>query len=284
MLQPDVADNRESCRRRLQALRDAPGALDIVEFALLISAEAHPGLDVDEQHDRIASLRNRAAERARGVQNPLERLDRIREWLFVEERFRGNLDDYDDPRNSYLHEVLDRRLGIPLTLSILYLEVARGAGFEARGVGLPGHFVCGVERDGRTMLVDPFHAGHVISEDDCRDLVARSTGRPDLFRRELLKGATTEAMASRLLQNLKRIHLTAENFAAALDVVDHLLILDPDDAREIRDGGILKAHLGRPGAAVSDLQTYLELVPEAPDADAVRGRLAALRRKVAEAN
>lgn len=283
-MRSDRNENRDDCRRHLRALRSEPGPLDIVEFALVVSAEANPDVDLAEQRARIAALRDTAARRCNGIENPFERLDVVREFLFVEERFRGNVDAYDDPANSYLHEVLDRRLGIPLTLSILYLEVVRAAGFEARGIGLPGHFVCGAVRDGRTVLVDPFHGGHVISREDCRDLVARSTGRPDLFRDELLAGATPESMAARLLHNLKRIHLGEEDYGAALDAVDRLLILDPDDAKEIRDRGILLAHLGRPGAAVADLQTYLELVPGAPDAAAVRGRLAALRRKVGESN
>lgn len=283
-MQPDVSDNRDACRRHLRALRAEPGPLDIVEFALVVSAEATPGLDLEAQRARIATLRDTAAERCGGIPNPFARLDALREFLFVEERFRGNVDAYDDPANSYLHAVLERRLGIPLTLAILYLDVAHAAGFEARGIGLPGHFVCGVERDGRDVIVDPFHGGHVISREDCRDLVARSTGRPDLFREEFLDGATADSMAARLLHNLKRIHLAAEDYGAALDAVDRLLILDPDDAREIRDRGILQAHLGRPGAAVVDLQTYLDLAPGAPDAEAVRGRLVALRRRVAESN
>jgi regulator of sirC expression with transglutaminase-like and TPR domain len=199
--------------------------------------------------------------------------------MFEELGFRGNVERYDDPRNSFLNDVVERRTGIPLTLSLLFMEIARAAGFSARGVGLPGHFVCRIGFAGRSILVDAFHGGRVITEEDCRTLVGRSTGRPSLFRREQLQGTSGRAMVGRMLLNLKHVYLTAGDFERALWAVERLLLVAPDDPRELRDRGFLLAHLGRPGAAIADLESYLARNPAAPDADSVQTRLSWLRRR-----
>jgi regulator of sirC expression with transglutaminase-like and TPR domain len=149
-------------------------------------------------------------------------------------------------------------------------------------VALPGHFVVRLERDGRVLWCDPFHGGTIITEEDCRDLVTRATGRATLFRRADLDGAAPRAILSRLLRNLKRIWLAREEYGRALATVERLRIVHPEDARELRDRGILQAHLGDPGAAIADLEAYLETSPQATDAGSVRGRLVWLRRRMAE--
>jgi regulator of sirC expression with transglutaminase-like and TPR domain len=267
-------------RERLSTLLSGRVPLDIFEAALLVAAEEYPDLDPDRERERVRAMGEEAARRVEGTGNLFARLDRVRGYLFEELAFHGNTEDYDDPRNSFLNEVLNRRVGIPLTLSILFMEVAGAAGFRCRGIGLPGHFVVRAEYEGRTILVDPFHGGQVITEEDCRQLVARSTGRPSLFRREQLEGTTPEAMLVRLLRNLKRTYLAREDYPRTLSVVERLLMVVPNDPREIRDRGILMANMGKTGAAVADLETYLSLEPEAPDAESVRGRLTRLRRKM----
>jgi regulator of sirC expression with transglutaminase-like and TPR domain len=281
---PTTEERREEVRERLAALLRQNGPLDIVEAALLVAAEEYPHLDTGRERRRIEALAAEAGSRALPLANPFARLDALRVYLFDELGFHGSVDDYDDPRNSFLNKVLDRRAGIPLTLSLVFMEVARGAGFEARGVGLPGHFVVRLDHDGRVLIVDPYHAGAVITEEDCRDLVLRSTGRPSLFRRELLEGTTPLAMLVRLLRNLKRVFLAREDYERALGVVDRLLLAAPGEPSELRDRGFVLAHLGRPGAAAADLESYLSLAPGAPDADAVRDRLAWLNRKNQEIN
>ena len=269
-------------RRRFAALLTSGPSLDLVEGALLIAAEEYPELDIAREACRVASICEEAARRVAPHSNPFARLDALSSFLFEDLGFHGNSDQYDDPRNSYLNDVLDRRLGIPLSLSILYIEAARRAGFEARGIGLPGHFVVGIEYAERSLLVDPFHGGHLISEEDCRELVIRTTGRASMYRRDLLDGTTPRAMLTRLLLNLKRIYLAREDYTRSLAAVDRLLMISPDDAKEVRDRGFLLAHLGRPGAAVADLEAYLALAPGAPDANSVRGRVAWLVRKMSE--
>lgn len=278
---PVPAPHALEARSRLLALVRAE-PFDILEAALLVAAEEYPGLDPAREMRRVDALGGEAARRVAAEANPFAKLDAIREFLFVEMRFRGNQELYDDPRNSYMNDVLDRRLGIPLTLSLLYLEVGQRAGLHVRGVALPGHFVARVDEQGRTIFVDPFHGAAVITEEDCRDLVVRTTGRASLYRREALEGSTSLQMLNRLLLNLKRIHLARGDYERALGAVERLLLVSPSDVREVRDRGLLLAHMGRPGAAVAALEHYLERSPGAPDAESVRGRLAWLLRKMSE--
>lgn len=277
-------DPRERARSRLADLLVTDQPLDLVEAALWVAAEEYPDLDVEHERGRVRRLCDEGAGRVQGIDNPFARLDGLRAYLFEELGFRGNLEQYNDPRNSFLNEVLDRRLGIPLTLSLLFVELARTAGFEARGIGLPGHFVARADYRGRTILVDPFHGGGVITLEDCRQLVARSTGRGWLFRSEVLEGTSDRAMLARLLMNLKYAYLGRSDYARALAVVDRLLLVTPDDSAEIRDRGFLRARLGRAGAAIADLERYLSLAPDAPDTRSVEGRLVWLRRRLSEAN
>ena len=257
---------------------------DVCDAALAVAAEEYPTLDLVRERERLATLARDGARRVAHLGNTFARLDGLRSWLFEELGFRGNHQEYEDPRNCFLNQVLDRRTGIPLTLSLVLIEVARAADFEARGVGLPGHFVCRLSRQGRTVFVDPFHGGHIITPEDCRELVIKATGRPSLYRPELLEGAEPRAVITRLLLNLKRIYLAREDYPRALAAVERLLLLAPGDPREVRDRGFLQAYLGRPNAAVADLETYLEIAPSAPDADTVRGRLVWLRRRMSEVN
>jgi len=277
-------DYRFRTRRRLRELIQENDTFDVVEAALLIAADEYPDLDIAREKRRLESVSMEAERRLTRIQNPFARLDGLRAYMFEELGFRGNTESYDDPRNSYINEVLNRRIGIPLSLSVVFVEVARAAGFEACGIALPGHFIAQVGLGGRRILVDPFHGGHVITEDDCRNLVARSTGKASLFRPSILVPAMPRAIVVRMLINLKRIHLNREDYTRALGAVERILIATPDDAREIRDRGFLLAHLGNSSAAVADLENYLSVAPSAPDAEAVRGRLAWILRRMSEAN
>jgi regulator of sirC expression with transglutaminase-like and TPR domain len=280
----DTFDGHATALDRLATLVEGPGPLDLVAAGLVVASEEYPDLDVGAERRRVDDLGQDAAERISDLSNPFARLDALRVFLFEDLGFRGNDEDYYDPRNSFLNEVIKRRLGIPLSLSILYIEVARAAGLDARGVGLPGHFVVRVDDGGRRLLIDPYHGGGVITEEDCRQLVARSTGRPGLFRPDLLEGVGPTEMLGRLLRNLKRIYLAREDHRRALAVVDKLRRVFPDESTELRDRGFLLAHLDRHEAAVADLEAYLALHPHAPDANAVRGRISWLRRRISQLN
>ena len=277
-------DRASEATGRLARLLDADGQIDLVEAALWVAAPEYPDLAVARETARVHFLAAEAARRVVTHGNPFARLDGLRVFLFEELGFRGNVHDYHDPRNSFLNEVLNRRIGIPLTLSILFMEIADAAGFEVRGVGLPGHFVTRVSFGGRTMFVDPYHGGRVITQEDCRKLVAQTTGRASLFRPEQLEGANRRAMLGRMLLNLKHIYVRQSDYPRALSAVERLLLVWPGDPTEIRDRGILKAHVGNHGSAIADLETYLSLSPSAPDVNAVRGRIVLLRRQMSAMN
>lgn len=281
-MEQSTSDRHAGALQRLIALIERPEPLDVVTAGLVIASEEYPDLDIQAERLRVEALGKEASTRLEGLSNPFARLDALRTYLFEELGFRGNHQNYYDPRNSFINEVLHRRLGIPLSLSILYIEIARGAGLEARGVGLPGHFVVRVDDDGRRLLVDPYHGGTVITEEDCRELVCRATGRPGLYGPGLLDGVGAKEILGRLLRNLKRIYLAQEDHRRALAVVEKLRRVFPDEATELRDRGFLLAHLERHAAAVADLETYLSLHPHAPDANAVRGRVVWLRRRITE--
>lgn len=271
-------------RRMLARVLAGTGPLDVVEASLWIAYEEYPDLDVDRESGRLHLLAAEGARRVAHLSNPFARLDGLQRYFVDDLGFRGNATDYDDPRNSYLNEVLDRRLGIPLTLSLVFMELARAAGFRPSGVALPGHFVTRLAHEDRVIFVDPYHGAQLITEEDCRLLVRRCTGRASLFRRDYLAGASDRVVLRRLLLNLKHTYVGRNDYARALAVVERLILLDPGDSREIRDMGFLKAHLGRPGAAIVDLETYLSLDPGAADRESIEGRLVWLRRKLSETN
>jgi len=256
---------------------------DLLEAAFWIAVPEYPDLDVSREVARVHFLASEGARRVHERANPFARIDGLRAFVFEELGFAGSVHNYHDPRNSYMNEVLNRRIGVPLTLSLLFMEIARAAGYEVTGVGLPGHFVLRLAYGGRELLVDPFHGGRVITEEDCRNLVMRTTGRP-IFRREHLQGVGQRTMLRRMLLNLKHVYVRLGEYDRALSMVEKLLLITPGDVSEVRDRGFLQAYLGRPGAAITDLETYLTATPDAPDSPSVRGRVVLLRRRLSDMN
>jgi regulator of sirC expression with transglutaminase-like and TPR domain len=244
--------------------------LDLLEGALLVAKDARPGLDraaIELQLDELAAPLVRrqlsglpAAAQARA----------LADQLFVREGFRGNTADYYDPKNSFLDEVLARRTGIPITLSVLYVEVARRAGVQASPVGFPGHFLACIDDDRDTRLViDPYAGGNVQSEAALGELL-RSSGSNLEYSEELVAPTPVRQVISRMLMNLRGIYTMRGDYARLLVVFDHLLDLWPNSVDELRDRGFLFARLGAPDAALADLARYLERSPHAPDAADVR--------------
>jgi regulator of sirC expression with transglutaminase-like and TPR domain len=271
-------------RRNLTELLAAPGPLDVVEAALWVAAEEYPDLEVKREVARVHILSAEGARLAEVHDNPFAKLDGIRRYLYEELGFRGNALNYNDPRNSFLNEVLNRRIGIPLTISILFMAVAEAAGFDVRGVNLPGHFVIRLTYGGRNILVDPYHGGQVITQDDCRELVRKTTARPSLFKAEQLEGIDDQDIIGRMLLNLKHVYLELDDNTRALSVVNRMLLIKPGDPSEIRDRGLLRARIGRLGPAIDDLEHYLNTSPKRHDSRSVRGRLSWLRQRLSEMN
>jgi len=199
--------------------------------------------------------------------------------LFSQHGYRGNAGDYYDPRNSFLNEVIERKIGIPITLSVLYLEVAQRIGLALEGVNFPAHFLVKHESDGVEIFIDPFHAGELKSREDLSAMLDSLNGAKVTFRPEFLATAGKKQILKRMLGNLKAIYLRDGDFGQALSVFDRLIILDPAAAEEVRDRGLVYFEVEDFSQAREDFETYLRLAPDARDAAAIREQLAGLAKR-----
>ena len=202
--------------------------------------------------------------------------------LFREHGFRGNRENYFDPRNSFLNEVLDRRTGIPISLSVLYIEVAQKIGLPLQGVGFPGHFLVKYTGVNEEIVIDPFNQGEIRSRKNLQTMLNRLYGGKISFDPDFLAATPKKQILRRMLNNLELIYLRQNDLAKGLSVVERLLVLDPASAEDIRDRGIIYLRLECFKQALEDLQRYLSLAPQAEDADATRDQITALTRQVAQ--
>ena len=269
-------DGADASRRLLRRYL-AQEPIDLARAALAIAREEYPDLD----EGRYLRLFDRLAE---GVQSgvpagasPERRVGRMNTYLFHEVGFSGNQSDYYDARNSFLNEVLDRRLGIPLTLSIVYMEVGRRCGLRVEGVGFPGHFLCKVHLEGGELVVDPFHRGQLLGVEEIKRRLSTAVGSQLKFDPRLLRAATPRDILVRMLQNLRSLYQERNDMPRALSAVDRLLMLAPDNIRGLRERAHLYEHLGGSAAAAADLEKVLQLEPGASDASALRARVRRLR-------
>ncbi|HZZ83728.1 MAG TPA: transglutaminase-like domain-containing protein [Anaeromyxobacteraceae bacterium] len=251
--------------------------IPLAEAALAVAEEEYPRLEPVAYLARIDALAADAAARLPARKSTAATLRALRQALFEEGGFRGNEASYYDPRNSFLNEVLDRKLGIPITLSILYMEVAGRLGLELRGVGLPGNFLVKYASGRRDIFVDPYRGGEIFSAEEC-EARYRAHHRED-WSPSFLDAVTPRQILGRMLHNLKRIYVEAGDDVRALWVIDRLLLLAPNDVSERRDRGLLAARLGAVGAARQDLSAYLERSPAASDAAEVQALLIHLERR-----
>jgi regulator of sirC expression with transglutaminase-like and TPR domain len=258
--------------------------IDLAEAALLIACEEYPDLDVLGYVARLDSMGDALRDPVASASATREAVAALGRFLFEEQGFRGNSDEYYDPRNSFLNDVLDRRTGIPISLSVVYLEVARRAGLRAWGVGLPGHFIVCVAGPEEDVLVDPFHGGTLLSEADCQERLDRIFAGRVKVEPPMLAGCGPKQILSRMLRNLKGIYAKTDDHLRALGAVELLLRLEPDSAEDLRDRGFLHADLDCYALAVRDLEVYLTRVPGAPEAGEILDRIAVLRQRAARLN
>lgn len=261
--------------------------LNLAEAALVIAREAYPQLDIAAQLARIDALGATLEQRLRPDITPTEKLAQFNHYLFNELGYAGNSDDYYDPRNSYLNDVIERKLGIPITLSVLYIEVGRRLGLPLSGVSFPGHFLvkCAL-RDG-AVIIDPYAKGASLGIKDLqkrlRVLVGSTDVAPEAVMR-LLAIAQPADIIARMLRNLKAIHNERGDKSRALTAVSQVIDLCPDAAGDYRDRARLLEELECFRASLADFETYLRLDPQASDAQIVRAKIAVLRERVARLN
>lgn len=239
--------------------------INLALAALLIAAEEYPQLAPEPYLHRLDELAERARDRLWDETAPIVMVQEVSRVLFEEEGFRGNRMEYYDPRNSFLNDVIDRRMGIPITLSILYLEVGWRLGIPLHGVNFPGHFLVRYAGEAVQLLVDAFQKGMVRFEDEAQDLLDHVYGGSVQMQPDFLRLADRRDILVRLLSNLKGNYLNRRDDTRALSAIERILLVRPDSADDERDRGIVLTRLGRGREAAVALQRYLELVPDAPD-------------------
>jgi regulator of sirC expression with transglutaminase-like and TPR domain len=245
-----------------------PEQVDLAAAALLIALDEYPGLNVSGYLDRIHVLAERTSAQLHfdAAQRPMETIESINYQLFEIEGFRGNQENYYDPRNSFLNDVLDRKTGIPITLSVLYMEVGRRIGLKIEGVGMPGHFIVKCKHKGAEIFVDTFGRGEILLEEGCQRKLTQLHGKDFQFNRACLDAVNHNQILTRMLHNLKAIYWNQQNYAKALGVIEKVLLINPTAAAEIRDRGFAHYQLNHLSSAIKDWSRYLELRPNAPDA------------------
>ena len=265
-------------RQRFRQIAERPEALlDLVEASLLIGLEDQPGLEIDRYLEQVeawsAAVRGRL-EGSRDIERIVESLNRI---LFEEEGFHGENEDYYDPRSAMLHEALDRHAGLPITLSILYIEMSRRLGIEASGVSLPGRFLVKFSGDFGQIVVDPFDGGRVLSTIELQTILDEMYGGGVRLREHHLRSFTRKEILARELSQLKAAYLARNDIHRAAASVDRLLILDGRDPYEVRDRAALAVQMHAYRQAIECFERYLELMPHAEDHPRIREQIAWLR-------
>ena len=261
------------------------GKIDLAHACLMIAQDAYPALDVERYRGEIERMALRLRARTPQGSAAEERIVALNEFLFEDLGYRGNTDDYYDPRNSYLNDVLDRKTGIPITLSVLYMEIGRRVGLPLEGVSFPGHFLVRVQVRGALIVLDPFAGGVPQSEADLRgrlkrvipEGVAEDVPVAELPLDQFLEPASKRQILTRLLRNLKAIYREIDRPERLLEVLDRMLVVTPEAAAEVRDRGYVYQRLECWQPALRDLTEYLERDPDAPDHDDVRVRMMELR-------
>jgi regulator of sirC expression with transglutaminase-like and TPR domain len=256
--------------------------LALTEAAVAVAQDEHPRLDPQSVLADIDALAERVKRRLPADAMPLQRLRMLNHYFFNELGFAGNVNDYYDPANSYLHRVLATRRGIPITLALLYIELATQVGLAARGISFPGHFLVKLRMPQGEVVIDPFN-GQSLSREELDERLTpyrRQQGLTGDFEVPLglfLQSASAREVLARLLRNLKEIHRSAHDWARLLPVQQRLVILLPQAWEERRDRGLAYAELGQNLMAADDLDAYLEHRPDAEDAGMLRRRVEALR-------
>jgi len=256
-----------------QAIDRPEEKIELGRAALTIALTDYPNLDVLNYLARIDRLAAEVARRLDSEADIYRSLAALNYVLFKQYGFNGNRADYFDPRNSFLNEVIERKTGIPITLSVLYMEVAKRVGLTLDGVGFPGHFLVKCVGDGEEIVIDSFNSGEIKSREDIDKMLADLYGGKVSFHNDFLAPSTKKNILKRMLANLKAIYINRNDLTKSLPVLDRLLILDPDSAEDARDRGVVYLRLECYAQAREDLETYLRLRPDAEDAMLVREQL-----------
>ena len=274
-----MADDRYEDFRRAAGCPDE--RVDVARAALAIASDDYHNLPASDYLSRIDALAVEVAERVGADSSVYRCITGLNDVLFQRHGYCGNRAEYFDPKNSFLNEVMDRKKGIPITLSVLYMEVGQRIGLPLHGVGFPGHFLVKYLDDEQEIVIDPFNSGEIQSKAGLENLLRQLYGRAVPLHPDLLEPITKKQIIRRMLNNLKSIYLRANDFLKGLSMVERLVILDPA-AEDIRDRGVIYLKLECFRQALEDLETYLRLVPDAEDAMAVKEQVVKLAKQVSQ--
>lgn len=265
-------------RERFRRIVELPDRMiDLTEAALVIALEEYPSLQLDQYLEQIDEWADAIRDRIEGSSDIERIVAEINHFLFEQEGFHGEADDYYDPRNTYLNEVLDRHAGLPIALSILYIEISRRVGIDMSGVSLPGRFLVKVAGPWGELLIDPFDEGRVLTSLECQLILDRVYGGGVRLSEHHLRATARRDVLARVLSHIKAIHLAKGEDERVIADIDRLLMIDRDDPYELRDHGLVAMKLHRYGEAIESLEAYLDRAPYADDRRRVRDQIEYLR-------
>jgi regulator of sirC expression with transglutaminase-like and TPR domain len=247
--------------------------IDLAKAALYIAQEEYPELDIEEYINALDTMAQEVKERLPRTNYPLKIIQTLNQYLFDDLGWQGNKNDYYDPRNSFFNDVIDRRTGIPITLSLVYLEVAKRIGFPMVRIGMPGHFLIRPDFEDVGFFVDTFERGEILFEQDCEARLQQLYQQPVKLESGFLAPISHRQFLARMLTNLKIIYINRQELFKAIATVEKILLLFPNHPRELRDKGLLYYQLGEWTQASQDLNLYLSQFPDAEDVDTIRNLL-----------
>jgi len=260
---------------------------DLAEASLMVAQDVYPDLSVSAYLERLDGMAADISRRVAADAFAEQKVQALNYYLFSERGYSGNIEHYYDPRNSYLNEVMERRTGIPITLSILYIELGRRLGLNLDGISFPGHFLVKLTMKRGQLVLDPFLGGAAQSESELRQRLAKvlpAAKARNASLDQFLGSATPRQILARVLRNLKNIYMRGDRFENALAIMHRMLLVVPDSAEELRDRGVLYRKLECFRPALADLRDYLRRRPDAPDASDVHGSIVELQQACARLN
>ncbi len=258
-------------QRFYQEVRQDDEQINLEKAALYIAQEEYPELDVDEYLNAIDKISAEIQTRLPEEPYPLRIVQTINQYLYKDLGFSGNSEDYYNPRNSFLNDVIDRKTGIPISLALLYLAIAKRINFPMVGIGMPGHFLIRpAVNEEMDIFVDAYHDGEILFPQDCQERLNQLAGQPVEMRPKFLEAVTARQFLARMLTNLKGIYLNQGKIEKCLSMIERILILFPDAPFELRDRGIIYFQTNRWIEARQDLEGYLDSVPNTNDRDVIQ--------------
>lgn len=256
-------------QRFYQEISQPDDRIDLAVVALCIAQEEYPHLDIEAYLQALDAMAEEVRSRLLGESYPLKIVGAINRYLYDDLGFAGNTQNYYDPRNSFLNDVLERRTGIPISLALVYQEIAKRIEFPTIGIGMPGHFLLRPDFPDSGIYIDAFNRGEVLFPEDCHQRLNQIYGQPVEWRSEFLPPVSARQFLARMLGNLKGIYLNQQDLPRALAAIDRMLLLFPDSPANLRDRGIVYSYVDRKSEARRDLSRYLELQPDAPDVSTI---------------